>query len=35
MAGLLVLVGGGKMGGALLAGWLDKGGIKPEDVVVE
>ena len=34
MAGLLVLVGGGKMGGALLAGWLDKGGVKPGDVVV-
>ncbi len=34
MAGLLVLVGGGKMGGALLAGWLDKGGISADDVIV-
>ena len=30
----LVLVGGGKMGGALLAGWLDKGGVDASEVVV-
>jgi pyrroline-5-carboxylate reductase len=29
-----VLVGGGKMGGALLAGWRDKGGISADDIVV-
>jgi len=29
----IVLVGGGKMGSALLAGWL-KGAVKPEDVIV-
>ena len=34
MPARFVLVGGGKMGGALLAGWRDKGGISPEDVVV-
>jgi len=34
MPARFVLVGGGKMGGALLAGWRDKGGISPEDVTV-
>ena len=30
----LLLVGGGKMGGALLAGWLAKGDVVPRDVCV-
>jgi pyrroline-5-carboxylate reductase len=34
VAAPLVLVGGGKMGGALLAGWLSKGGIAASEVVV-
>lgn len=34
MPARFVLVGGGKMGGALLAGWRDKGGIPPEDITV-
>ena len=34
MAARVVLVGGGKMGGALLAGWLGKGGIAAGEVVV-
>jgi pyrroline-5-carboxylate reductase len=33
LAGNLVLVGAGKMGGAMLAGWL-AGGLKPEQTVV-
>jgi len=33
MPGRLLLVGGGKMGGALLAGWLARG-VAPRDVVV-
>lgn len=31
--GRLVLVGAGKMGGAMLAGWLERG-VKPSDVVI-
>lgn len=34
-AGPLLLVGGGKMGGAMLAGWLDRGLAPAEVVVVE
>jgi pyrroline-5-carboxylate reductase len=34
VAAPLVLVGGGRMGGALLAGWLSKGGIAASEVVV-
>lgn len=34
MSAQFVLVGGGKMGGALLAGWRDKGGIPAENIVV-
>jgi pyrroline-5-carboxylate reductase len=34
MAARFILVGGGKMGGALLAGWRDAGGIAAEDIVV-
>jgi pyrroline-5-carboxylate reductase len=34
MPAQFVLVGGGKMGGALLAGWRDKGGVAAEDIVV-
>lgn len=34
MAARFVLVGGGKMGGALLAGWRDAGGIDAEDIIV-
>ena len=33
IAGRLLLVGCGKMGGALLRGWLDRG-VKPADVTV-
>ncbi len=32
--GAIILVGGGRMGGALLAGWLDKGGIAAGDLAV-
>ena len=35
MAGPLTLVGGGKMGGALLAGWLDRGTDPASVVIVE
>jgi len=35
MAGTLTLVGGGKMGGALLAGWLDRGTDPASVVIVE
>jgi pyrroline-5-carboxylate reductase len=34
MVARLVLVGGGKMGGALLAGWRDVGGIAAENITV-
>lgn len=34
MAGRLILVGGGKMGGALLAGWLARGEVTPDRVTV-
>ncbi len=34
MPARFVLVGGGKMGSALLAGWRDKGGVAAEDIVV-
>ncbi len=34
MPARFVLVGGGKMGGALLAGWRDKGGIPADDIAV-
>ncbi len=33
LEGRLVLVGAGKMGGAMLAGWLERG-VKPSDVVI-
>ena len=35
MSGTLVLAGGGKMGGALLGGWLDKGLDANQITVVE
>ena len=35
MSGTLVLAGGGKMGGALLAGWLNKGMGGADIIVVE
>ncbi|MDH3916655.1 MAG: NAD(P)-binding domain-containing protein, partial [Rhodospirillales bacterium] len=33
VGGPLLLVGGGKMGGALLAGWIEQG-VKPSEVSV-